>query len=235
MALLRDIFGSLFVIICAGIVHRWGLEYPEVKYVDPLFTIFTVIVLVLASIKIGKEACHCLLLTIPDHIQISSITKQLLQSVPEIINIHDFHVWQLTPNRIIASAHIVLEQTSGYLAIQNSIVDFLQQHGIESITLQPEFLTLNTPDASPSNPRRRKCFLPCEEDCEEKQCCATSDFTPRNSLVTTSFSVPIASTFSGPSSGDLKLSKPNTSTTEDGGISDDNEAAELEPMINTNA
>ena len=72
-----------------------------------------------------------------------NLLEELKSSFPELYDIHDFHVWQLTPARIIASAHIVLEQTHGYLAIQHNIVDFLQSKGISHITLQPEFLQVS--------------------------------------------------------------------------------------------
>jgi len=95
---------------------------------------------VLTFFTLAKDAGHILLLTIPNHINVKSLLHELKTSFPELYDIHDFHVWQLTPARIIASAHIVLEQTQGYLATQNNIVDFLQSKGISQITLQPEFL-----------------------------------------------------------------------------------------------
>lgn len=48
-----------------------------------------------------------LLQTVPGHIQIEEMKRSLMEEVPQIIGIHEFHVWQLAGDRIIASIHIV--------------------------------------------------------------------------------------------------------------------------------
>lgn len=94
-------------------------------------------------IFLATEAGHILLLTIPNHINVSSLQDQLKTKFEEIFDIHEFHVWQLTPARIIASVHIVLRKPQGYLAIQNKIIHFLHEKGISHVTMQPEFLQVS--------------------------------------------------------------------------------------------
>lgn len=38
--------------------------------------------------------------------QVDAIQKKLLERVDGVIAVHEFHVWQLAGDRIIASAHI---------------------------------------------------------------------------------------------------------------------------------
>lgn len=54
-----------------------------------------------------KESGLILLQTIPDDINIDSLRFQLLQAFPNVVNVHDLHVWQLTADKIISTAHII--------------------------------------------------------------------------------------------------------------------------------
>jgi len=167
----RDFFGTVLVIVCSLVIYFW--ENALSDFFDPLVTLFAVVVLIVLSYSYAKDACHILLLTIPAHIDVKTIMKELQENFPEICDIHEFHVWQLTPARIISSAHIVLQDAEGYLAMQHNVIDFLHNKGISHVTLQPEFVNLFSSDKNTVT-RRRKCFLPCgEEECEDKQCCVS--------------------------------------------------------------
>lgn len=50
-----------------------------------------------------------LLQTIPDSVDIESLRNQLLKQFPGIVNIHDFHVWELTANKVISTVHIIFQ------------------------------------------------------------------------------------------------------------------------------
>lgn len=58
---------------------------------------------------IVKESCLILLQTMPDTIDIDTMGKQLVNHFPDIINVHDFHVWQLTASKVISTVHIIFE------------------------------------------------------------------------------------------------------------------------------
>ncbi|WAR03222.1 ZRC1-like protein [Mya arenaria] len=53
--------------------------------------------------------------------------------------VHEFHVWQLTGNRVIASAHIRFHNLSEYMTIAVRIKTLFHNAGIHSTTIQPEF------------------------------------------------------------------------------------------------
>lgn len=56
-----------------------------------------------------KESCLILLQTIPDTINIESFQSELVKQFPDIVNVHDFHIWQLTANKIISTVHIIFK------------------------------------------------------------------------------------------------------------------------------
>jgi len=54
-----------------------------------------------------KESGLILLQTIPNHINIDNLKRELLEAFPGIVNVHDLHVWQLAGEKIISTAHII--------------------------------------------------------------------------------------------------------------------------------
>lgn len=63
------------------------------------------------------ESALILLQTVPTHIDVDVLKKKLLENIDGILAVHDFHVWQLTGDRIIASAHIRCLNLSEYMKV----------------------------------------------------------------------------------------------------------------------
>lgn len=61
-----------------------------------------------------------------------------------MLAVHEFHVWQLAGDRIIASAHIRCRNLSEYMRIAEKVKEFFHNEGIHSTTIQPEFLEIET-------------------------------------------------------------------------------------------
>lgn len=71
-----------------------------------------------------------------------AIEKRLLEKVDGVLAVHEFHVWQLAGDRIIASAHIRCRNLSEYMNIAEKVKEFFHNEGIHSTTIQPEFLEI---------------------------------------------------------------------------------------------
>ena len=56
-----------------------------------------------------------------------------------IENIHEFHIWQLSGNKIIATAHIRFHNIYDYMQAFKEMESILHDEGIHSTTIQPEF------------------------------------------------------------------------------------------------
>ena len=63
------------------------------------------------------ESALILLQTVPTHIDVDVLKKKLLENIDGILAVHDFHVWQLTGDKIIASAHIRCLNLSEYMKV----------------------------------------------------------------------------------------------------------------------
>lgn len=76
--------------------------------------------------------------------KVDAIQKRLLEKVDGVLAVHEFHVWQLAGDRIIASAHIRCRNLSEYMKIAEKVKEFFHNEGIHSTTIQPEFLEIES-------------------------------------------------------------------------------------------
>lgn len=99
-----DALGSVIVVISALIV--WLTEWRYKYYMDPALSIVLVVLILHSVWPLLRESALILLQTVPTHIQVDAIQQRLLEKVDGVLAVHEFHVWQLAGDRIIASAHI---------------------------------------------------------------------------------------------------------------------------------
>lgn len=160
---LGDALGSVIVIISALIIKfasgKWTI------YVDPAMSMLMVFLILKTSIPLMRESSLILLQTVPTHIKIKEVQDRLLDHVEGVLSVHEFHVWQLAGNKIIASAHITCRSPDEYMGIANKIKRFFHNEGIHSTTIQPEFVCEDKKDT--------ECVLACgrNENCAAQKCC----------------------------------------------------------------
>lgn len=104
---------------------------------------------------------------------INSMRRELLNKFPDILNVHDFHVWQLTMDKVILTVHIIFQDPKVYANVINEINEFFLEQGITQLTIQPEFFQKST---NLSNIRDkanvRFCLMKCKSDsCITGYCC----------------------------------------------------------------
>lgn len=137
---LSDALGSVIVIISALIVRYTDWEYK--LYMDPALSILLVVLILNSVWPLLRESALILLQTVPTHIQVDAIQRRLLEKVDGVLAVHEFHVWQLAGDRIIASAHIRCRNLSEYMKIAEKVKEFFHNEGIHSTTIQPEFVEI---------------------------------------------------------------------------------------------
>jgi len=162
--ILGDALGSVIVIIASLIVHF--VKHKWTSYVDPVLSIVMVAIILNSSVPLLKESSKILLQNVPSHIQMKQLEDRLLNAFPEIIGIHEFHVWQLAGNKIIASVHVKFTSNAEYDRVSPNLKEFFHYEGIHSTTFQPEFVE--------EEGEEKKCLLACNKSCQEKLCCIPS-------------------------------------------------------------
>ncbi|XP_025269677.1 zinc transporter 1 isoform X1 [Camponotus floridanus] len=165
----RDVLGCVFVILVSILVYFNDSDVA--KYIDPVFAIISSISLFVLCYPYMKESGLILLQTIPNHINIDSLKRELLEAFPGIVNVHDLHVWQLAGEKIISTAHIIFLDPTVYASITDQVTTFFVEMGITQVTIQPEFYKMKP------NMEKTDCLIRCHgEHCSSSQCCSRENF-----------------------------------------------------------
>ncbi|XP_022918613.1 uncharacterized protein [Onthophagus taurus] len=174
---LSDALGSVIVVISALVF--WLTDWQYKYYIDPALSIVLVILILNSVWPLLKDSALILLQTVPTHIQVDDIQRRLLAKVDGVLAVHEFHVWQLAGDRIIASAHIRCRNLSEYMKIAGKVKEFFHNEGIHSTTIQPEFVDYaDYPPNSDDGEQTDDCILDCpqtvSDSCIMNTCCGPS-------------------------------------------------------------
>ncbi|XP_018788774.1 PREDICTED: zinc transporter 1 isoform X2 [Bactrocera latifrons] len=165
--MLRDVSSTIFVIVCAFIVNMAEDEEHTAKFIDPVLSIFSCVLLVSLSYPYMKQSCLILLQTIPGSIDMEDFERTLVIKFPEIVSYHDLHIWQLSAHKSVATVHIMFENPRLYTKIIEDVRTYFQDRGITEVTIQPEFQSPKSPSI--------ECLMQCNaSDCVDKVCCKDS-------------------------------------------------------------
>ncbi|XP_065581156.1 proton-coupled zinc antiporter SLC30A1-like [Artemia franciscana] len=175
---LADALGSVVVIISALII--WLTEWEYKMYIDPALSVALVLLITCSSWPLLRDSSLILLQTVPTHIRVDDIEKKLLKEIDGVLAVHEFHVWQLAGDRIIASAHIRCRNLNDYMRIARDMKIFFHNEGIHSTTIQPEFTEAEV-ISDDSASEAESCQLYCPpanrsngKDCAASTCCGSS-------------------------------------------------------------
>ncbi|BES91013.1 Cation efflux family [Nesidiocoris tenuis] len=172
---LADALGSVIVIASALVVWLTNWEYKY--YMDPALSIVMVVLIFRSLWPLLRDSSLILLQTVPTHIHVDAIEKKLLDKVDGVLAVHEFHIWQLAGDRIIASAHIRCRNLSEYMKIAEKVKEFFHNEGIHSTTIQPEFIEIDNIATDPGVQPDVDCVLDCpktDKPCTFSTCCGPS-------------------------------------------------------------
>ncbi|KAF2905976.1 hypothetical protein ILUMI_00207 [Ignelater luminosus] len=175
---LSDALGSV-IVICSALVF-WLTDWEYKFYIDPALSILLVLLILHSVWPLLRDSALILLQTVPTHIQIDAIQRRLLTKVDGVLAVHEFHVWQLAGDRIIASAHIRCRNLSEYMRIAEKVKEFFHNEGIHSTTIQPEFVDYRElPESTEEGEQTEDCVLHCptttaSDTCVLNTCCGPS-------------------------------------------------------------
>lgn len=132
---LGDALTSIGVIIVSLII--WLAEFKEKYLFDPIISILITLLIVKLTVPLIKRTSQILLQSSPVHVPISKIREEL-EKIPEILGVHELHIWQLSDNKIVASVHILIQKGADYMEICVKVKCILNRFGVNEVTIQPE-------------------------------------------------------------------------------------------------
>jgi zinc transporter 1 len=103
-----------------------------------------VCLMVFTTFPLVRETALILLQTTPKFIKVDKLKAELLK-IEGIVAVHEFHVWRLVGERIIATVHIRFSSLRGYASAAEKIRSIFHHNHIHSATIQPEFSEVSHP------------------------------------------------------------------------------------------
>ncbi|KAJ2521785.1 Zinc resistance conferring protein, partial [Coemansia sp. RSA 2049] len=88
-------------------------------YFDPAISILINTLVVWITVPLVKSASFILLNGVPGSVDMDDLRKDLL-ATPNVLNIHDLHVWQLSDTKNVASVHVLIDRPPSHQCIHNS-------------------------------------------------------------------------------------------------------------------
>ncbi len=151
---LGDVISSIGV-IAAGLV----ILFTGWSLIDPLMSLFIALVLLAGAWRVLKSALHILNEGAPDDASVKDVSAAMA-AVPEVLEVHDIHVWTVGPGYKVLSAHVLLSDSAlsdTEIVMQKLKKVLAQQFDLEHTTIQFECANCGQgPIARASTPLRAR-------------------------------------------------------------------------------
>jgi cobalt-zinc-cadmium efflux system protein len=133
LEVLADTLGSIGVIVGAIVIGLtdWG-------WVDPVVGAAIGVFILPRAWRLGREASRVLVQAAPAGIDLAGVRADL-SGIPGVVDVHDLHVWTLTSDMEVASAHVMVSAGTDTHAVLDQARHVLAaRHRLQHATLQVE-------------------------------------------------------------------------------------------------
>lgn len=130
---LTDAVGSAAVLVAAVLIRLTGANW-----VDPVFAIVLGLWILPRAARLAGQALRVLVQAAPPHVDLPKLRTDLA-ALPGVIDVHDLHVWTLTSEMEVATAHLkVASAADTHRVLDAARVMLWDRHRLEHATLQVE-------------------------------------------------------------------------------------------------
>ena len=130
---LGDLLGSLGAVAAALLMMAF-----DWRLADPIVSVLVSLLIARSGLDGLKNTLHILMQGAPKHIDQAALAAEI-QAVPQVLGVHDLHLWTLTSDRHLISAHLVLDGATTIAqaqSVRQSVERLIQARGIAHVTLQ---------------------------------------------------------------------------------------------------
>lgn len=144
--LLTDLYGFLATAIAGAIVLSTGFARA-----DAIATLIVVALMTRAGVNLVRESGRIFLEAAPAGVDTRALGSRLAAH-PDVVEVHDLHVWQITSGQPALSAHVLVRAGRDCHAVRTDLQTLLaQDYAITHVTLQldhpaPELFTITQAD-----------------------------------------------------------------------------------------
>ena len=133
LEVLADLVGSGVVIVSAAVI-----SVTDWRWVDPLAGAALGLWILPRTFRLARRALRVLLQAAPEGIDLGAVHADLSQ-LPDVVDVHDLHVWTLTSEMDVATAHLMIRNGADSHAVLDSARALLdERYHLAHATLQVE-------------------------------------------------------------------------------------------------
>ena len=129
---LSDALGSVGAMIAGALVWRFGLAWA-----DPAASLLISALVLISAAGLLREAVDVLMEAAPRHLDMAAIEAEL-QSLPQVMRVHDLHVWTIGSAQVSLSCHLVVSEGAGPGLLSEAYRVLGGRFGIDHATVQIE-------------------------------------------------------------------------------------------------
>lgn len=126
-------------LVSAGVVVAGALSlWQGWLWIDPALSLLIAVVITWGTWSLFRDSLHLLFDGVPANIRLPEV-RSLLQGLPNVLKVHDLHVWAMATSETALTAHLVVAdgQDSDAL-LARATRDLHDRFGIHHATLQVE-------------------------------------------------------------------------------------------------
>ena len=99
-----DLLGSVAAIVAAVVIIYTGW-----MAIDPILSVAVAILILKSAWVLVKRSAHVLLEGAPEWMNVDEMQEGLVEQIPEVVSIHHVHVWGMTPQDLMLTMHVRVE------------------------------------------------------------------------------------------------------------------------------
>ena len=131
---LGDLLGSAAAIVAATVILTTGWT-P----IDPILSLLVVALVLKSAVSLLRRSGHVLMEGHPEDLDREKIVRTILETVPEVEDLHHMHIWSLAPGHPIMTIHARIDTTAAHdRTLQRVLTCLRERFGVNHATVQLE-------------------------------------------------------------------------------------------------
>lgn len=124
---------SLGVVLAGAAMLATGWQW-----IDPVVSLIIAVVILIGTWGLLCDSVNLALDAVPEGVDVAAV-RQYLESLPQVVEVHDLHIWGMSTTETALTAHLVMPNGKpGDSFYQRAAKEMHDQFGIEHVTLQVE-------------------------------------------------------------------------------------------------
>lgn len=102
--MLGDTLSSAAIVVGGAVL--WGTGW---MWIDPVLSLIVAAVVLVWGLGLLRESAAILMELAPESADASTVRQAVIEGVPEVLDAHDLHVWEITSGYVCMTAHLVVQ------------------------------------------------------------------------------------------------------------------------------